>query len=164
MSKSQATLLDQLFEQRDEERRSLKEKRIVVREEDATLEHNRQGTMRWYLHPANDDACIKSLVVYRYEIPPRSCTGKQRLQGNLAAYCISGYGHVDVDGVSHEWEERDVIALPPMREGHELQVFNDSDGEAQIIFAQPNFMAIYGVDFGAGFEQLEDAVDASDDK
>ena len=50
-----------------------------------------------------------------------------------------------------------MIGLPPMREGHELQVFNESEGEAKILFAQPNFMAIYGVDTGAGFEQLEDA-------
>lgn len=157
MSQAEGTLLDKLFERRNRERSSQEKKKIVIREEDATLEHNRQGTMRWYLHPDSDDACIKSLVVYRYEMPPGSHTGKQRVQGNLAAYCISGYGHVIVDGVSHEWEAGDVIGLPPMREGHELQLFNDSQGEARVIFAQPNFMAIYGIDFGCGFEQLEDA-------
>lgn len=157
MTEAHGTLLDQLFERRDDERKMQPGKRIVVREEDAVLEENRQGVMRWYLHPANDDACIRSLIVFRYELPAHSHSGKQRLQGNLAGYCISGYGHVDVDGVAHEWEAGDVIGLPPMREGHEMQVFNESNGVARIIFAQPNFMAIYGVDVGAGFEQLENA-------
>lgn len=157
MSATSETLLDKLFERRDEERRAQKGKRVVVREEDAVLETNRQGVMRWYLHPDKEDACIKSLIVYRYEIPANGHTGKQRVQGNLAGYCIKGYGRVVVDGVSHEWEGGDVIGLPPMREGHEIQVFNESDDEAQILFAQPNFMAIFGVDYGAGFEQIEEA-------
>lgn len=152
-----ATLLDKLYQRRDEERRSQDGKKVVVREEDGILEENRQGTMRWYLHPDRDDTCIKSLLVYRYELAPNAHTGKQKVQGNLAGYCITGFGRVVVDGLSHEWEGGDVIGLPPMREGHEIQIFNDSEGEAQILFAQPNFMAIFGVDCGAGFEQLEDA-------
>ena len=157
METASPTLLDALFARRDAERQAHGGKRQVIREEDAILEWNRQGHMRWYMHPDQDDNVIKSLIVYRYEIPPHSRTGKQRSQGNIAAYALSGYGRITVNGTTHDWEARDVIGLPALREGVEMQIFNDSDTEARLIVAQPNFVAIYGVDVGAGFEQLDDA-------
>jgi gentisate 1,2-dioxygenase len=148
------TLLDDLFRRRDEQRAQRAGAMHTVRLEDAVLEDNEQGRMRWYLHPALGDRCIRSTIVFRYEIPPRSATGLQRFQGNQVSYVVSGHGRTLVNGVTHSWETADVIAIPVLPEGVEVQHFNDSDEVALLLAAEPNFIGAFSVDMGSGFEQL----------
>jgi gentisate 1,2-dioxygenase len=162
--KSDATLLDHLFHRRDEERRVRAGARKSVREEDAVLEENRNGRMRWYLHPDLDGSCINCLIVYRHEIPPHSATGLQRAQGNIASYVVSGFGRSVVNGQEHQWKAGDVLGLPPLLNGVTYQHFNESDEEALLITAEPNLIDAFGVDMGSGFEQIEDAPTQGADK
>ena len=151
------TFLDQIFERRDRERSAGGV--LKVSADDALCETNRQGTMRWYLHPDLPGAAIRSTIVYRYEIPAGGATGKQRVQGNIVSLVISGHGRTVVNGVEHKWSAGDVIGLPPQRDGVVFQHFNESDIEAQIITAEPNLLDAFSVDMGSGFEQIEDVPD-----
>ncbi|MEV6925201.1 hypothetical protein AB0M46_11955 [Dactylosporangium sp. NPDC051485] len=150
------TIFDKLLARRDAERAARTGRKLKISEDEAVLETNRHGTMRWYLYPGSPHAS-NSLIFCRYEIPPGSRTGKQRLQGNLVAFALTGYGRAVVDGKEHAWEATDLIALPPLEEGHEFQVFNDSDEVAKLLVVEPNMIDLFGVDRGSGFEQLEDA-------
>lgn len=150
------TLLDRILARRDREREEREHAMFVIRSEDALLETNSHATMRWYLHPELPGAALKSIISYRYELEPHSHTGKWRIQGNFAGYCINGYGTVNVNGQDWEWEPEDVIVVPTLREGNEIQLFNDSDETAMIMAAEPNFVDLFGVDVGVGFELLED--------
>jgi hypothetical protein len=151
-----SSILDQIVQRRDEERQLRTGWKLCIGEDDAVLEHNRQGTMRWYLYPG-DGSASNSLIFYRYEIPPHSHTGKQLVQGNLIAFPLNGYGRVLITDREHAWSAEDLIALPPLTEGHEFQIFNDSDETAKVLVCQPNFHDLFGIDQGSGFEQLEDA-------
>lgn len=148
-------LLSRLLERRDRERAALARSMLSVPLEEAVLEENAQGGMRWYLHPDVPGPCIRSMLVYRYEIPPHSATGRQLVQGNIASFVAAGFGRTEVSGVEHPWQAGDVIAIPPLRDGSTVQHFNDSDEEALLITAEPNLLDAFGVDMGSGFEQLE---------
>lgn len=153
-----STLFDRLLHRRDLERQAGKAAKVIVSEDEATFEVNRQSPMRWYVHPNASDITHRSLIVYRYEIPPHSRTGKQKSQGNVVSYVLSGSGRTVANGIHHHWEAGDLVALPPLEDGVVFQHFNDSDETAMLISAEPNLLSAFGVDMGCGLEQLEDYV------
>src|SRR5574341_2495986 len=75
------TLLDSLFKLRDDYRRRSQLGLKIVRGRDLPWEHNRQGTMRWYLHPCKKDTAIRNLLLYVQEIPPGGKSGRQLCPG-----------------------------------------------------------------------------------
>lgn len=151
-------LLEVLFQVRDEWRQRMANAITVVRGRKLSWEFNRQGKMKWYLHPALTDRAIRSLVIFMQEIPPLSRTGKQRHQGGLVHYILEGRGHTILNGEKHEWEAGDFVVLPTLPDGVEYQHFNtDPDKPVLFIAAQANLFDALGVDMGSGFEQLEDA-------
>lgn len=152
---TEPTLLDRMFEKRDEERVRLAASMVKVTEDEALLEENANATTRWYLHPFLADRCINSMIVYRYEIEPGEETGLQQVQGNVILYVISGAGRTETNGVAHEWEAGDVINLPPLKDGHKVRHINTSDETALLIGAEPNLTEAFGIDLGSGFEQIE---------
>src|SRR3990172_288471 len=102
-----ADLLDNLFERRDRER-ELKAKSIaVVKGKQLPWETNRQGKMRWYLHPAIDSTAIRSLLVFIQEIPAGSRSGKEKHQGGRVHYILEGKGYTIIDDKKYEWEAGD---------------------------------------------------------
>lgn len=158
MQTGEPTLLDSLFRLRDDYRRQSQSGLKVVRGRDLPWEHNRQGTMRWYLHPDKRNVAIRSLLVYLQEIPPAGKSGRQQCPGGLVHYILDGRGAVEVNGVRYEWEAGDCVALPIKSSGVEYQFFNfDAQNPARYLAATPNFLDALGVDLGSSFEQLEDA-------
>jgi len=152
------TLLDMLFRLRDEYRDQSQRGSGVIRGKELSWEHNRQGMMRWYLHPCMKDTAIRSLVLYMQEIPPGGKSGRQRCPGGWVHIILEGHGAVDIDATRHEWHAGDCIALPIKNSGVEYQFFNlDRERPARYLAATPNFFEILGVDLGSSFEQLEDA-------
>ena len=151
-------LLEDLFERRDAWRQQLSEALAVVRTEDAAWETNRQGKMQWYLHPAIRNTGLRTLLVWRQEIPAGSHSGKQKVQGGIVHYVVKGKGYTVLDGTRHDWEAGDAIAFPLKPDGIEYQHFNVDTSEPVLIVATPlNQFDIFGVDLGSGFEQLENA-------
>ncbi len=151
-------LLDELFQVRDAWRQRMSKAMTLVKGSGLPWEVNRQGKMKWYLHPALRDRAIRSLVIFMQEIPPLSCSGKQRQQGGMVHYILEGRGYTMINGKKHEWEAGDCVLLPVFPDGVEYQHFNpDPDKPVLFIAAQSNLFDALGVDMGSGFEQLEDA-------
>ena len=151
---------EETFRMRDEQRERLKTARSLVRFDELPWEINRQGKMRWYLHPSIMDTAHRELICYVQEIPPGSRSGKIVHQGGAGFYVWKGRGYSIINDTRYDWEEEDVILLPISVQwdtGVTYQHFNsDADNPVLLIFAMPNCWDALGVDMGIGLEQLED--------
>jgi quercetin dioxygenase-like cupin family protein len=149
---------DELLALRDSQRERIRNGIQVIKEADLPQETNRQGLMRWYLHPAIKDTALATLMFFQQDIPPGSRSGRVKFQGGQIIMILEGRGYTLVDGVKHEWEEGDVLNLPLRAKGIVVQHFNtDPDKPARFVATEPNWLESTFVDRGSGFEQLEDA-------
>ena len=149
-------LMESLLTKRDSWREMMKKTKNIVKWKDIPWETNRQGKMKWYLHPDLMDRASIAHLFFMQEIPSGSRSGKQKIQGGIVHHILEGKGYTILDGVKHEWEAGDVVALPFLDTGMVYQHFN-SDPQKPVILvaAMPNFFDVFGVDMGSGFEQLE---------
>jgi hypothetical protein len=149
---------DDLLAIRDEQRVQISTGIQVVKEGDLPLESNRQGLMRWYMHPSIKDTALSTMIFYEQEIPPGSRSGRVKFQGGQVILILEGKGHTLIDGVKHSWEAGDVLNLPLRPRGIIVQHFNtDPDLTVKFVATEPNWTDCTFVDRGSGFEQLEDA-------
>jgi hypothetical protein len=149
---------DKIFELRDEQRAARKNGVQVIKEAQLPLELNRQGLMRWYMHPDIKDTILSTYLVYSQEIPPGSRSGRLLFGGDQVIYVVEGQGYTLLDGVKHPWKAGDCLNLPLRKPGIVVQHFNtDPETTAKLIAVEPNFLACASVDRGTGFEQLENA-------
>lgn len=150
------TLFDNLLKQRDAWRNKMKTAKNLIKWRDLPWEINKQGKMKWYLHPDLHDRASMAHLFFMQEIPPGSRSGKQKVQGGLVHYILEGRGYTVLDGVKHEWESGDVVALPFRDKGLDYQHYNlDPEKSVLLVAAMPNFFDVFGVDMGSGLEQLE---------
>ena len=149
---------DDLLEIRDEQRVQIRTGIQVVKEGDLPLESNRQGLMRWYMHPSIKDTALSTMIFYQQEIPPGSRSGRVKFQGGQVMLILEGKGYTVIDGVKHSWEAGDVLNLPLRPRGIIVQHFNtDPNVTVKFVATEPNWTDCTFVDRGSGFEQLEDA-------
>jgi quercetin dioxygenase-like cupin family protein len=157
---SKTNYWDAILALRDKQRAQRDRGIQVIKESELPLERNRQGLMRWYMHPEITDTVLSTLVVFQQDIPPGSRSGRLKFQGNQVIYVMEGRGYTLIDGVRHDWEEGDILNLPLRRGGIIVQHVNaDPQRIARFIAVEPNLLACTGVDRGSGFEQLEDSPD-----
>lgn len=146
---------NELFALRDKQREQRKSAIQVVRGSELPLENNRQGLMRWYLHPQITDTVLTTFLMFAQEIPPGSRSGRIKFQGGQVMYILEGKGHTRIDGVRHSWEAGDVVNLPIRTKGIVVEHVNDDTAKtAKFIVAEPNWFACTSVDRGSGFEQI----------
>jgi hypothetical protein len=151
-------LLDWIFRLRDKQRDQQSKGSWLVRGKDRPWENNRQGTMKWLLHPALDDACIRSMLFFEQEIAPDSKTGVQLTPGGHCIYILEGRGYTLLDGVRHDWQAEDIVQIPLRRDGVKVQHVNtDLRRKVRFVCAELNLLDTLGVDRGAALEQMEDA-------
>jgi len=149
---------DELLALRDRQREQTKNAIQVVKESELPLETNRQGLMRWYLHPSIKDTALSVMLFFEQEIPPGSRSGRLKFQGGQVMMILEGKGYTTIDGVKHHWQAGDVVNLPLRSHGIIVQHFNtDPDNRVKFVAAEPNWFEATTVDRGCGFEQLEDA-------
>ena len=147
---------EKLFELRDKDRANKKDAIVNVLGRELPWELNRQGFMRWYLHPVMEDTVINPFIFYVQEIPPASRSGRVKTQGSQVIYIWKGKGHTVMDGVKHYWEEGDVVQIPLRPLGVIYQHFNgDMKNPVWLISVEANTVGALGLDRGSGFEQLE---------
>ena len=159
-AKPAETLLDWLFALRDHQREHQGKGAWLIRGDDVNWEHNRQGKMKWFLHPAIEDTAIRSMLVWEQEIAPGSKSGVQMTPGGTCMFVIEGRGHTLLDGVQHDWQAQDIVQIPLRRDGVKVQHVNDDlRRPVRLICAEVNMLDVLGVDRGAAFEQIEDAPD-----
>jgi hypothetical protein len=155
---AQTNFWEQLLALRDRQRAQKAAGIQVVKEAELPLETNRQGLMRWYLHPEITDTALSTYLFFSQEIPPGSRSGRLKFQGGQVIYIVEGRGYTLLDGVRHPWKAGDVLNLPLKRNGIIVQHVNeDPERPAKFVACEPNWFACTGVDRGSGFEQLEDA-------
>jgi hypothetical protein len=151
---------DELFKLRDLQRERRKTAVQVIKLSDLPLENNRQGMMRWYMHPEITDTILTTLMFFEQTIPPGGRSGRLKFQGGQVMFILDGNGHTVIDGVKYPWEARDVVNLPLKRDGIVVQHFNDDPAKpARFLAAEPNWFHCTGVDRGSGFEQIESSPD-----
>lgn len=149
-------LWQEIFDMRDEQRKYFHNGVWLVKGKDLPLENNKQGLMRWYMHPRINSTVLKSLMIYVQEIPPGSRSGRLKCQGNIPIYIMEGEGYTVIDGTKHYWGKWDVVQIPIRLGGVVFQHFNtDKEKTAKLIVCEPNLFDSAGVDRGSGFEQLE---------
>jgi hypothetical protein len=149
---------DELLALRDQQRVQRSKGMAIIKQAGLPQESNRQGLMRWYLHPAIKDTVLNTQIFFEQEIPPSSRSGRLKFQGGQVIMILEGSGYTLVDGVKHAWEEGDVLNLPLRAKGIIVQHFNtDPVKPARFVAAEPNWVDCTYVDRGCGFEQLEDA-------
>jgi hypothetical protein len=155
---AQTNYYEELLNLRDVQRAQRAKGIAIIKQAGLPQEANRQGLMRWYLHPAIKDTVLNTLMFFEQEIPPGSRSGRMKFQGGQVIMVLEGRGYTLVDGVRHAWEEGDVLNLPLRPRGIIVQHFNtDPDKPARFVAAEPNWFECTYVDRGCGFEQLEDA-------
>jgi hypothetical protein len=151
-------LWGELLTLRDQQREQMRGGLQVVKEKDLPLETNRQGQMRWYMHPNIKDLVVNMMMVFQQEIPPGSRSGRLKFQGGQIIMILEGQGYTSIDGVKHSWKKGDVLNLPLRDDGLIIQHFNtDTSSTAKFLAVEPNWFECTSVDRGCGFEQLEDA-------
>jgi len=149
---------NELLAMRDRQREQRRTGLQVIKGSTLPQEINRQGLMRWYLHPAITDTVLTTHVFFEQEIPPGSRSGRLKFQGEQVMYILEGKGYTLIDGVKHSWKAGDVVNLPLRKHGIVIQHVNeDPNRPAKFVAAEPNLYACTGVDRGSGFEQIEDA-------
>jgi quercetin dioxygenase-like cupin family protein len=153
-------LWDELFKLRDKQREDLNKSVWLIKGKQLPWENNKQGIMKWYMHPFLKSPCINTLTIFVQEIPPGSRSGRLLHPGNQVIFVWEGQGYTLLDGQKHHWSQNDVVQLPLRRNGVTFQHVNtDPDNRALLICCEPNAFQSAGVDRGSGFEQLEVAPD-----
>ena len=61
-------LLEWLYQLRDRQRQHQRQGAWLIKGRDLPWENNRQGKMKWFLHPALDSTSIRSMIVFEQEI------------------------------------------------------------------------------------------------
>lgn len=149
---------DEIFALRDRQREERGNGLQLVRESELPLEVNRQGLMRWYMHPLIRDTVVSTMLFFEQEIPPGSRSGRLKFQGGQVIMITEGSGYTMLNGVKHSWEAGDVLNLPIPPDGIIVQHFNPHPTiTAKFVAAEMNWLECTSVDRGSGFEQLEDA-------
>lgn len=149
-------LLEWLYQLRDRQREHQRKGAWLIKGRNLPWENNRQGKMKWFLHPALNNTSIRSMIVFEQEIPPGSRTGAQKTPGGSVLYVLEGRGYTLLDGVRHDWQAEDLVNIPIRAQGVVVQHVNtDPRRPVRFVSADLNLVDILGVDRGAELEQVE---------
>ena len=149
-------LWEELLALRDRQRKDQEKAVWLIKGKDLPWENNKQGIMRWYLHPLLRTPCINTMKIFVQEIPPGGRSGRLQHPGNQVIFILEGRGHTVIDGQQHHWAKNDVVQLPLRVKGSTVQHFNSApDQPARFVACEPNSFLSCGVDRGSGFEQME---------
>jgi gentisate 1,2-dioxygenase len=149
-------LWDELIQLRDAQREDVAKSVWLIKGKHLPEETNRQGIMRWYMHPLLRGNCINTLQLFVQTIPGGSRSGRNHQPGNQVIFVWEGRGYTIIDGHKHHWSKGDVVQIPLRVKGVVIQHFNaDETNDAKLICCEPNQVQSVSVDRGSGFEQLE---------
>lgn len=158
---AQRNLFRELLAMRDRQRSGWRGHGLsVVASATLPWEESEFGRVKWFMHPAIEDTCTRTHIVYEMSLRPGERSGTVRHQGNAFCFVVSGRGTTRLDGEEWAWGPGDMIQLPARPPG---VVFShasspESEVDARLICFELNTVDQVGVDRGCGFELLEPAV------
>jgi gentisate 1,2-dioxygenase len=151
-------LLEWLYQLRDRQREQQGKGAWLIKGRDLPWENNRQGRMKWFLHPALNSTAIRSMIVFEQDIAPGGRTGAQKTPGGSVLYILEGKGYTLLDGVRHDWQAEDLVNIPIRAQGVVVQHVNaDPRRRVRFVSADLNLVDMLGVERGAELEQIEAA-------
>ncbi|GAA5190385.1 hypothetical protein GCM10023322_45390 [Rugosimonospora acidiphila] len=151
------TLWDSIIQRSAEERERVRAGRSTVTRAELEPELTPFGILRWYLHNDLSGPVAHALYFCELEIPPGSRSGLLRHQGGIVHLVVEGKGFTRFDDAEHEWEKRDVVALPVRPRGVVFQHVNNGTGPARMVMSWPNLDSAIGPEGGVAMEVLEPA-------
>ena len=158
-------LLEWMYRLRDRQREHQGKGAWLIKGRDLPWESNRQGKMKWFLHPALNNTAIRSMIVFEQEIPAGGRSGAQKTPGGSVLYILEGKGYTLLDGERHDWQAEDLVNIPIRAGGVVVQHVNaDPHRPVRFISADLNLVDILGVDRGAELEQIEAAPEGDGNK
>lgn len=122
----------------------------VIRDEDLPWESTRQGKIKWMIHPETETATNHAWIYFQ-EIPAGSRSGRHRHVSEELVLVLEGRGYDIHDGVRWDWEQGDMICIPPMTDH---QHFSLGDSRTLLLNSMPSIYTNLGL---GAIEQLEDA-------
>ena len=152
-------LLEWLYRLRDRQRQHQRQGAWLIKGRDLPWENNRQGKMKWFLHPALSNTAIRSMIVFEQEIPSGGRSGAQKTPGGSVLYILEGKGYTLLDGERHDWQAEDLVNIPIRANGVVVQHVNaDPRRPVRFISADRRLqpaccMRSSGVDAGAPTER-----------
>lgn len=141
--------IDGLAKQAAEQRARRSTGRRVIGREDVEVEHGSLGTARWYLSPMTKDVPHNAVSFFELELKPGEQSGTLVHPGSMIWFVVEGQGKTRSSMGEYEWSPNDVLLLPPMPEGVQLQHENTGDVLARLVCCYPNFADSLGYDVGA---------------
>lgn len=130
----QELIYDYIYRWMDQRTRKRREAPVVVKYKDLEWEQNRQGLIKFYLHPGNwDKLGVPYWNVFIHHIKRHS--GKHTHKGGVVLFVLEGKGYTVVNGVRWDWEKGDMVILPVNPAGNEHQHFNAEPGKPAIWLA-----------------------------
>src|ERR1700744_6421314 len=133
---------DEILKLRDQQREQRKNGLMVIKGSQLPQEINRQGLMRWDLHPAITDTVLNTHIFFEQVIPPGTRSGMLKFPGEQVMYTRERKGYTLIDSVKHHREAGDVLNLPLRKQGIIVQHVNeDPEKPAKFVAAEPNLYA-----------------------
>ncbi len=151
------TLFEDVLERAAQERVRRASSSDLISRDDCPPEVSPMGIQRWYLHPALDKPSTQALYFHELEIPVGSWSGKLFCQGGIVHLVLEGSGYTEVDGVKHEWEAEDLIAIPIREYGVTYQHVNTGTEPVRMVVTWPNLDGAIGPEGGVEMKMLENA-------
>jgi gentisate 1,2-dioxygenase len=142
-------LVDRARHERERKRGTTK---YIVTREEAPEEITPFGRIRWYLHPMIKNVHTKPYYAFELFLPAGSESGKLAHQGQIVHLIIEGGGYSNIGRSKYDWSEGDVIGIPPLDDGVELQHFADPETDVRMLIVFPNLDSALGPDIGSTFE------------
>jgi quercetin dioxygenase-like cupin family protein len=122
----------------------------VARDSKAPWEITRQGKIKWLVDPHTRTATNHAWIYFQ-EVEAGSRSGQHRHVAEELILVLEGRGYDIHDGERWNWEQGDLICIPPMTTH---QHFSLGDRPALLFSAAPSVYEHLGV---GGMEQFEDA-------
>src|SRR3989304_2861996 len=149
-------LWEEILTLRDQQRKHQEKAVWLIKGKDIPWENNKQGIMRWYMHPLLKSICINTMKIFVQEIPPGGRSGRIHHPGNQVIFILEGQGYTVLDGQKHHWSKNDVVQLPLRIKGVTVQDFNSGpEKPARFVACEPHSLLSAGADRGSGFGQME---------
>lgn len=119
---------------------SIRDRRLITRWDEATPTVTKRGARSVFLVDQTIGYRTAGLSAVMHELAPGKWQSRHRHGGEAWLHVVSGHGHSEIDGESHEWGPGDLVVVDHWA-WH--QHFNNDQNETARLIRVHNFDALY---------------------